>query len=809
METLLRDLRFALRMLRRSPSFTLAAVLCLALSLGANTAVFSMLNAVLLRGLPYQEPERIMMIWNQFLADNQPELELSTPEFLDLREQTRSFTEIAATRPGLFSLTGDGDPDLLVGVRVSANLFHLLGVKAAAGRTFLPDEDQPGHDDVVILSHGLFERRYGSDPSVVGRKITINGKPFTVVGVTPRDFYFRRKGRDLWMPLIVDRAALGARDDRALDGYARLRPGVTLEGARRELAGIARRWEAEHPESYPPKSGYGLAVVSYREQIVGQIRPALLVLAAAVGLVLLIACANISNLLLARATTRDREIALRTALGAGRGGLIRQFLTESLLLAACGGALGLLLTAWCLKAIVRMDLSKIPRIDEISIDGRVLAFTLLVSLATGVLFGLVPALQISRRDFHKALKEGAKSSAGAGRNFARRTLVVLEVAVALVVLLGAGLMIQSYQQVQKVDPGFKTDNVLTLELFLPVSKYSTQAQWSAFFSQLLDRLRTLPGVISAGAVSAVPLGVVQSISEVNIEGTPPPAPGQLNPSAAWRTSSTDYFRTLGIPLVKGRDFAGSDDAGSDPVIIVDQSSAQRFWPHQDPIGKRMKLLGQKEPEQWRSVVGVVGDVKHEGPEVDSRGQIYVPFRQHAQPFMYLVLHTAADAGAVAAPARRAVLDIDKNQAVFRVETMEEKLVRIMAWRRFYTLLLAAFAIVALTLAVVGVYSVMAYSVTQRTREIGIRMALGAERTAVTGLVVRQALGLAGIGVAVGLAVALALLRIVSNLLYGVSATDFRTFAGGALLLTAFALLASYLPARRASRVDPTVALRTE
>jgi putative ABC transport system permease protein len=809
METLLRDLRFALRMLRRSPVFTSAAVLCLALSLGANTAVFSMLNAVLLRGLPYQEPERIMMIWNQFLGDNQPELELSGAEFLDLREQTRSFTEIAATRPGLFNLTGDGDPELLVGVRVSANLFHLLGVKGAVGRMFLPGEDQPGHDDVVILSYGLFERRYGSDPGVVGRKVTINGKPLTVVGVTPRDFYFRRKGRDLWMPLVVDRAALGPRDDRALDGYARLRPGVTIDGARRELAGIARRWEDEHPETYPKKSGYGLAVVSYREQIVGQIRPALLVLAAAVGLVLLIACANISNLLLARATTRGREIALRTALGAGRAGLLRQFLTESLLLAACGGALGLLLTAWCLKAVVRMDLSKIPRIDEISIDGHVLAFTLLVSLATGLLFGLVPALQISRRDFHDVLKEGAKSSAGAGRNLARRALVVLEVAVALVVLLGAGLMIQSYRQLQTVDPGFKTDNVLTLELFLPTTKYSTSSQWAAFFSQLLERLRALPGVNSAGAVSAVPLGVVQRIGEVAIEGAPPTMPGQLSPSAAWRTSSPDYFRTLGIPLLKGRDFIDGDNERSEPVIIVDQSSAQRFWPHQDPIGKRMKLVGQKAPEQWRSVVGVVGDVKHEGPEVPSREQIYVPFRQYAQPFMYLVLHTATDAGAMGVPARKAVREIDKNQAVFRVETMEEKLVRIMAWRRFYTLLLSAFAIVALVLAVVGVYSVMAYSVTQRTREIGIRMALGAERQAVTGLVVRQALGLAGIGVVLGLAVALGLLRIVSSLLYGVSATDLRTFVGGALLLTAFALLASYLPARRASRVDPTVALRTE
>jgi putative ABC transport system permease protein len=808
MDTLLRDLRFALRMLRRSPGFTSAAVLCLALSLGANTAVFSLLNAVLLRGLPYRQPERIVMIWNQFLGDNQPQLELSTPEFLDLREQTRSYTEIAATRPGLFSVTGDGDPELLVGVRVSANLFHLLGVKAAAGRTFLADEDQPGHEDVVILSHGLFERRYGSDPAVVGRKITINQKPFTVIGVTPRDFYFRRKGRDLWMPLIIDRAALGARDDRQLDAYARLRPGVTAQRAQTELADIAGRFQQDHPEAYPKKSGYGLTLVSYREQIVGQIRPVLLLLAAAVGLVLLIACANLSNLLLARATTRDREIALRAALGAGRGGLVRQLLTESLLLAACGGALGLLLAAWCVKAVAKMDLSKIPRIDEVSIDGRVLVFTLLVSLVTGVVFGLVPALQVSRQDFNRSLKEGSKSSAGGARHLARQALVVVEVAVALVVLLGAGLMVQSYQQVQRVDLGFKTADVLTLELFLPTTKYSTPVQWSAFFSQLLERLRTLPGVATAGAISAVPLGVVQRTGEVAIEGSPP-APGQLNPNAAWRTSSPAYFRALGIPLVKGRDFTDGDDDRAEPVVIVDRSSAEHFWPHQEPLGKRLRLVGQGAPEQWRSVVGVVGDVKHEGPEVETPSEIYVPYRQYPQPFMYLLLHAAADAGALANPAREAVLEIDKNQAVFRVETMAEKLVRTMAWRRFYTLLLSAFAFVALVLAVIGVYSVIAYSVTQRTREIGIRMALGAERQAVTGLVVRQALGLAGLGVVLGLAFALGLLRIAASLLYGVSATDLRTFVGGALLLTALALVASYLPARRASRVDPTVALRIE
>ena len=808
METLRRDLSFALRILRKSPGFTAAAVICLALSLGANTTVFSLLNAVLLRGLPYREPERIQMIWNQFLNDNQPQLEISEPEFLDLREQTRSFSDIAATRPGLFNLTGDGDPELLVGVRVSADLFHLLGVEAAVGRTFQPDDDQPGHADVVILSHGFYVRRFGADPSVVGRTLTINDKPFTVIGVTPPDFYFRRKGRDLWMPLIVDRAKLGARDDRQLEVYARLRPGVTPVQAQKELAAVARRFAQDHAEAYPATSGHRLALVSYREQIVGAIRPALLLLAAAVGLVLLIACANVSNLLLARATTREREIALRIALGAGRGGLVRQLLTESLLLAAAGGGLGLLLSAWCVKAIARMDLAKIPRIDEAAVDGRVVAFGLLAALVAGIVFGLVPALQMSRPDLQASLKEGGKSSAGAGRSFARHALVVLEVAVALVVLLGAGLMVESYQRLQKVDPGFKTDNVLTLELFLPVSRYSAPHQWSAFFDQLLERLRNLPGVVAAGAVSAVPLGVVQRLGDVVIEGSPP-VPGQPNPSVAWRTNSADYFRAMGIPLRQGRVFDEHDDEHADPVVIVDQTCARRFWPHQDPLGKRLRLSGQKAPEVWRTVVGVVGDVKHEGLETVSREQIYVPYQQYPQPFMYLVLHTAADAARTAVPARRAVLGIDKNQAVFRIETMQEKLVRSLAWRRFYTLLLASFALVALVLAVVGVYGVMAYTVTQRTREIGIRMALGAERQAVVRMVVLHALRLAALGVVLGLAAALALLRIAASLLYGVTATDLKTFLGGSLLLTALALLASYLPARRASRVDPVIALRTE
>ena len=808
MDTLLRDLRFAARTLGRSPAFTLAAVLCLALSIGANTAVFSILNAVLLRGLPYQDPEKIVMIWNQFPGDGTPKLEWSDAEFLDLRERATAFSEIAATRPGLFNLTGDGEPELLVGVRVSANLFHLLGVRAAVGRTFRPEEEQPGRDKVVVLSHGFWQRRFGSDPKVVGRRLLINGQPFTVVGVTPPEFYFRRKGRDLWMPLAIDRGALAARDDRWMEVYARLKPGFTEERAQADLAAVAARFRQDHPEAYPPKSHYGITLVPYRDEVVGAIRPALLVLGAAVGLVLLIACANVANLLLARATTRDREVALRAALGAGRSGLIRQFLTESVLLAGAGGALGLLLAWWAVKAVVKMDPGRVPRLDEVAIDGRVLAFTLLISLLTGVIFGLIPALQVFKADFVDALKEGSKGSAGAVRQLARRTLVVFEVAVALVVLVGAGLMMRSYRLLQRVDPGFRTEHLLTLELYLPAAKYPQPQQQAAFFEQLLARLKTLPGVRSAGAVNAVPLGVVQWIGEVEVEGRPP-APGQLNPSAGWRVNSPDYFATLGIPLLAGRAFSEGDDERATPVVIVDHTVARNLWPGQDPLGKRLKMVGQGAPEAWRTVVGVVGDVHHEGPETVSREQIYVPYKQFPSTFMYLVLRTKGNPVDVTAAARRAVQEVDANQAVYRVETMDEKLTRAMAWRRFYTLLLTAFATVALVLAMIGVYGVMAYSVAQRTREIGIRMALGARRQSVVKLVVGQALALTLFGAAIGLAAALGLARVVSSLLYGVTATDLTTFAGAALLLTALAVAAGYLPANRASRIDPMVTLRLE
>ncbi len=809
METLLRDLRYAARMLVKSPGSSAAAVVCLALAIGATTAVFSFQNAVLLRGLPYRDADRIYIVWQQFLANNDPKEDFSIPEFLDLREQAKSFAEIAASRPGLSSLTGEGDPELLVTVRVSPSLFRLLGVAPGLGRWFLPDEEQPGHDRVAVISHELWQRHFSSDPGVVGRKVIINGQPYTVVGVTAEGFYFRRKGRDLWLPLTIDRAAQPKRDDRSYEVYARPLPAVEPAAAQAELDAVARRFERDHPDAYPAASGHGMKLASYREEIIGDSRPALLLLGGAVALVLLIACANVANLLMARATTREREVSVRIAFGAGRPALLRQFLVESLLLALAGGALGLVLAAWGVRLTAHMNIAKLPRLDEVSIDGRVLAFSLLVTLLTGVLFGFAPALQALRSDLLRSLKTGGRGgSEGAERQLPRRLLVVAEVAVALTVLVGAGLLVQSFVRMARLNPGYDPHHVLTLEIFLPAPKYPDKTQWVTFWNRLVDRLDSLPGVVRAATVNAVPLGKVQETGDLEIEGLVV-KPGQPAPQAAWRMASPDYFRTMGTPLLEGRFFTRLDNDKSQAVAIVDRGVARRFWPGASPIGKRLKMVGQDSAGEWRTVVGVVGDVKHVSFDSDSPPHVYAPLEQYPRLFQYVVVRTQGDPAALAPAARAAVREIDRNQAVFRVESMDEKVAITTAWRRFYTALLGSFAVVALALAVVGVYGVTAFSVAQRRREIGIRMALGARRGSVMGLVLGQALLLAGMGVALGVLAALSLSRVAASLLFGVSATDLGSFAGGAVLLVLLALLASYLPARRASRLDPVLALAAE
>ncbi|HEY6323872.1 MAG TPA: ABC transporter permease [Thermoanaerobaculia bacterium] len=809
MEKLLRDLRFALRMLARSPGSSAAAILCLALAIGATTAVFSFENAVLLRGLPYRDAARIFIVWNQFLANNDPKEDFSIPEFLDLREQAKSFAELAATRPGLSSLTGDGDPELLVTVHVSPDLFRLLGVSPGLGRWFLPDEERPGRDQVAILSHELWQRHFSSDPGVIGRKVIIDSQPYTVVGVTAEGFYFRRKGRDLWLPLTIDQAAQPKRDNRNYEVYARPREGLAPAAAQAELNTIASQFARDHPESYPAGSGYGMKLASYRDEVIGDSRPALLLLGGAVALVLLIACANVANLLMARATTRDREVAVRIAFGAGRPALLRQFLVESLLLALAGGALGLVLAAWGVRLTARMNIAKLPRLDEVSIDANVLLFTLAVTVLTGVLFGFAPALQALRGNLLCSLKQGGRGgSEGAERQLPRRLLVVVEVAVALMVLVGAGLLVQSFVRMARINPGYNPHDVLTLELFLPAPKYPDKTQRVTFWNRLVERLDSLPGVVSAATVNAVPLGKVQETGDLEIEGLAL-EPGQPAPQAAWRICSPDYFRTMGTPLAEGRFFTPLDNDQAQAVAIVDRSVAKRFWPGMSPIGKRLKMTGQDSAGEWRTVVGVVGDVKHVSFDADSPPHVYAPLAQYPRLFQYVVIRTNGDPAAMAPAARAAVREIDRDQAVFRVESMDEKVAITTAWRRFYTALLGCFAVVALALAMVGVYGVTAFSVAQRRREIGIRMALGARRGSVLGLVLGQALLLAGLGVALGLVAALALVRVAASLLFGVSATDLGSFAGGALLLVALAIVASWLPARRASRLDPVLALAAE
>ncbi len=802
----IQQLRLAARNLVKRPGFTAVVVGSLALAVGANTAVFSLINAVLLRDLPYREPERMVIVWNQFQATDQLKDGFSVVEFDDLRERAQAFEEVAGTRPGLANLTGDGEPELLVTVRTSTNLFRLLGIKPALGRDFLPEEETAGRERVVIISHSLFARRFAQRASIVGEKVTIDGLPFEVVGVLPQDFHFRRKGRDLWIPAVVDRSA--PRDDRWFEVYGRIKPGVSFDQADADVKAVAGRFRQDYPDLYSQASGYTMAISSYREEIVGAIRTALVVVGAAVGLVLLIACANVANLLLARATTREREVALRAALGASRGDLLRQFLAEGMLLAAGGAVVGFLLAWWAVRVVARLNPGRIPRVDEVAIDGVSLLFTVGVMLLTGLFFGLVPALRAGKEDFHAVLKEGGKGSAGVVHNVARRLLVVVEVAVALWVLVGASLLGASLRQLQQVKPGFDPDNLLTLELRLPRAKYVEPQQAASFFRDLLARLEALPGARAAAAINAIPLGVVERTGDLEVEGKPV-APGEPAPSAAWRMTSPGYFATLGIPILSGREFGSVDQADGQPVVIVDQTFAKRAWPNENPIGKRLRFIGQGAPDAWRSVVGVAGNIKHDKLETAGRETVYVPYPQFPQWFMYLAVRSAGDAAAMAEPVRRAVREVDPDQAIFRVETMQQKLTTLLAWRRFYTLLLGAFAGVALALAIVGVYSLMAYQAAQRTREIGIRMALGAQPGSVLKLVLLQGLGLAGVGVAIGLIVALGSVRIVASLLYGVSALNLPAFLAVALGILGLAVLASYLPARRATKVDPKVALSTE
>ncbi|HJQ26937.1 MAG TPA: ABC transporter permease [Blastocatellia bacterium] len=805
MATLIHDLRYAVRLLVRQPGFTLTALLALAIGIGATTIIFSVVNAVLLRPLPFPQAQRILRIEEQH-GQTERTTNLTYASFIDLAAQAETVEHLAACRFSTANLTDGIEPRQVSVLAVSAGYFSALGVVPVLGRTFLPAEDLPEGGNVVMLSHQLWQQRYGADPDFIGKTIKLGSSVATVVGVMPQGFragYPLAGQYDLWVPLVATGNLRANRRSHLLGVIARIKPNVTLEQARAELNTIARRIEQQNPGIDPDMN---LSAVGLQDRLVAPLRQTLLVFFCAVGLLLLIACANVANLLLARAATREKEMAIRAALGAGRLRLVRQVLTESALLAAAGGTLGLLLTVWGTQLVRQLDPTNFPRINEVSLDVRVLGFALLVSLLTGLLFGLAPALQLPRQALYETLKDGGRGNTGVRRAWLRQALVVAEVALTLVLLIGAGLLASSFVRLMQVNRGFDPTDVLTISLNLPASKYPTGAQQTTILKQMLEHVAAAPGVRSAGLISVLPFTGGPATDFV-IEGRPPVEANQ-EPVADIRICDADYFRTLSIPLRAGRTFTERDNAEAPRVLLINEEMARRYWPGESPLGQRVTMKDWG-PPLTGEVVGVVGDVKADGLDSETRPMIYWPYPQFPGTFNNLVIRAAGEPRDVVAAVKSEVWLVDHEQPLSRIQTMEEVIAGSVAPRRFNMLLLGIFAALALTLAAIGLYGVIAYTVAQRTHEIGVRMALGAQSRDVLRLVILQGGSLALIGVGAGLLAALALTRAMASLLYGVSATDPLTFVLIPLLLTLVALLACYLPARRASKVDPLVALRYE
>jgi putative ABC transport system permease protein len=812
MDSLWKDLSYGARMLLKKPGFTLVAVLTLGLGIGANTAIFTVVNAVLLRALPYDHAEQIVRIGSANRQRNKSLGTLSPQDFYDIRDRNTVFEAIAAFDGWSPSLTGTGEPERLAAARVTTGFFNVLKVTPILGRSFLPQEEQRGNHLVALLSYGLWQRRFGANPGIVGQNITLSGLSYNVIGVLPRDFeppQFSGIGfekPELWAPFAPD-LSQWSRSGRSVDtAIARLKPGIGIERAQAELSVIARQLEQQYPDT---NAGEDLSIASLHEQLVGKIRAALLVFLVAVGFVLLIACANVANLLLARAAARQKEIAIRTALGAGRYRIIRQLLTESVLLAVVGGALGLLFAMWATDYLVALGSDSIPHLGRIGFDSRVFGFTTLLTLLTGVAFGLAPALQFSRPDLNETLKESGRSATGGrSRQRLRGFLVVSEIAISLLLLIGAGLLVKSFLRLQSVSPGFDPRNVVALNVFLPGAKYPEDAQQRAFFDQAQERIQMLPGVESVGMVSNLPISGGFDTVSFYIEGRPVTAREDV-PDLERYTINSDYFRAMSIPLISGRPFGAEDRADSVPVTIISEATARRFWPNESPLGKRINTDIDDPTRPWRTIVGVVGDVRHYALDTEPTPQFYLPYSQGPVQYMALLVRTNNNPESQIAAVRAQIWAIDKDQPIFNVKTMESFVAESVAQRRFMMLLLGLFAGVALVLAIIGLYGVMAYTVTQRTHEIGIRMALGAQASDVLRMVIGQGMSLVVVGVGMGLLAAFALSRLISSFLYGVSATDPLTFVGVPLLLCAVAAIASYIPARRATKVDPMVALRYE
>jgi len=803
-ETFFQDLRYGMRSLLKKPGFTLTAVIALALGIGANTAIFSVINGVLLRSLSYANPKSIVMVWERNVTGTETQNVVSPANFLDWQKQSTSFENMAAVADQRVNLTGGtGEPEEIKAQFVSHPFFPALGVQPLVGRSFLPAEDTVGNDLVIILSHELWQTRFASDPAIVGKQATISGRQRTIVGVMPPGFHFLDNQVRAWMPLALDPAIdYREKTGRYLRAVARLKPAVTVQQAQGELTGIAKQLEQAFPKK---NTGWGVNVVPIHEQVVGEIRPILIVLLAAVAFVLLIACANVANLLLSRAAARQKELALRAALGATRLRLVRQMLTESVLLALMGGLLGVLLAYWGIQVLIAFGPDNIPRLNEITIDPRVLGFTFGISLLTGVLFGLIPALQASRPDLNDALKEGSRGSTGGRSRTVRNVFVVAEVSLALVLLIGAGLMIRSFMQLQSVETGFNPENVLTMRAQLPRKKYPEPHQILDFFKQAEARIAAIPGVQAVGAISYLPLTGLASRDGFKIIGQPAPLPGQ-EPGVEVRVITPTYFEAMGIPLLKGR-LLDERDVKESRVLLINETLAKKYFPNQDPVGKQIEVSWDGSgPDE---IVGIVGDIREGALEKEPEPAIYWTHPRVPYSGMAFVVRTAGDAARFTTAIQKEIRAIDPEQPIADVRTMKEVIARSIARPRFNTLLLTIFAGVALVLASVGLYGVMNYSATQRTHEVGIRMALGATRADIMRLVVGNGMLLTLIGIGIGVAASWALTRVMASLLFGVTATDVPTFLGVSAVLAAVALIANYIPARRATRVNPVIALRYE
>ncbi|HJR60772.1 MAG TPA: ABC transporter permease [Vicinamibacterales bacterium] len=804
MRTLLSDLRHGVRLLLGAPGFTAVAVAALAIGIGANSAIFSVVNTLLLERLPYGEPERLVVVWEHNIPRDRKNNVVSPGNFIHWREMNQVFEDIAAV--GLtfnLTLTGHGDPVEIPFQYVTASFFPIVGVQPAMGRIFTPEEDRP-RSQVVVISDRLWRSRLNSDPAVLTRGLTLEGEVHSVVGVMPPGFSFLDKTVDLWAPVGFPAEARTPRG-RWLMTVAKLEPGVTAEQAQRDMTRVAGELTTLFPNF---NTGWTARVVPLRDQLTGDIRPALLLMLGAVAFVLLIACANVANLLLARATSRQRELAVRAALGAGRGRIVRQLLAESLVLAVAGGATGLALAWWSLQLLRAFvaDRLPVPRLEQVGIDGPVLGFTVAASLLAGLIFGLVPAFSAAGARLTDALKEGGRTgSAGRGKR-TRSVFVVVEIALALVLLVGAGLLVRSFVRLMDVDAGFDTERTVTMRVSLPQSRYRQPVQRIQFFDRLFERIDRIPGVQSSGAVTFLPLTGLGSATRYEVVGQPVPPAGQ-EPVTDVRIIANQYFKAMGIPLVRGRLFDPGQPADAQNRIIVNEALARHHWPNEDPIGKRIKVSWTDNRQD--EIIGVVGDVRHAGLDTEARSMTYWPHARDASSSMTLTVRTAAEPPAAVSAIRGILRDQDPELALADVKTMDEVVSRSVAQRRLLMMLLGIFAAAAMLLAAVGIYGVIAYSVTQRTREIGIRLALGAQRSDVLRMIVGQAARLALAGIVIGAAGAAWLTRLMADLLFEVRPLDPLTFAGVAAVLGSVALLASYLPGRRATRVDPVVALRAE